>query len=55
MEQERARIAQDLHDDLGSGLTEVSLLASIPVTAQNAANANQPAGGAGAANGGIAG
>ncbi len=36
MEQERARIAQDLHDELGSALTEVSLLASIPVTAQDA-------------------
>ena len=36
MEQERARIAQDLHDDLGSGLTEISMLgararaASVP-------------------------
>lgn len=36
MEHERARIAKDLHDELGSSLTEVSLLASIPVTAQNA-------------------
>jgi len=26
LEQERARIAQDLHDELGSGLTEVSML-----------------------------
>jgi len=26
MEQERARVAQDLHDELGSGLTEVSML-----------------------------
>jgi signal transduction histidine kinase len=26
MEQERARIAQDLHDDLGSGLTEITML-----------------------------
>jgi signal transduction histidine kinase len=26
MEQERARVAQDLHDDLGSGLTEISML-----------------------------
>jgi signal transduction histidine kinase len=28
MEQERARIAQDLHDDLGSGFTEISMLAA---------------------------
>jgi len=37
MEQERARIAQDLHDDLGSGLTEITMLgvrarsASVPL------------------------
>jgi signal transduction histidine kinase len=30
MEQERARIAQDLHDELGSGLTEISMLAAVP-------------------------
>jgi signal transduction histidine kinase len=36
MEQERARIAQDLHDELGSGLTEITMLgararsASVP-------------------------
>lgn len=30
MEQERARVAQDLHDELGSGLTEISMLAAIP-------------------------
>src|SRR5208282_3779084 len=36
MEQEKARIAQDLHDELGSGLTEISMLgararsASVP-------------------------
>src|SRR5207342_2827669 len=26
MEQERARVAQDLHDELGSSLTEISML-----------------------------
>ena len=39
MEQERARVAQDLHDDLGSGLTEISMLASIP---KNNAEAHLP-------------
>ena len=29
MEQERARIAQDLHDDLGSGITEISMLVAV--------------------------
>jgi signal transduction histidine kinase len=29
MEQERGRIAQDLHDELGSGLTEISMLSTI--------------------------
>lgn len=29
MEQERTRMAQDLHDELGAGLTEMSLLASL--------------------------
>jgi len=29
VEQERARIAQDLHDDLGAGLTEVNMLTSL--------------------------
>lgn len=28
MEQERARVAQDLHDELGSGLTEISMLSA---------------------------
>ena len=28
-EQERARVAQDLHDDLGAGLTEISMLSSL--------------------------
>jgi signal transduction histidine kinase len=29
MEQERARVAQDLHDDLGAGLTEISVLSAL--------------------------
>ena len=29
IEQERARVAQDLHDDLGAGLTEVNMLTSL--------------------------
>ncbi len=29
MEQERTRVAQDLHDELGAGLTEMSLLGSL--------------------------
>ncbi|MGD1089384.1 MAG: ATP-binding protein [Verrucomicrobiota bacterium] len=29
MEQERARIAQDLHDELGSGLTEITMLGAL--------------------------
>jgi signal transduction histidine kinase len=33
IEQERARIAQDLHDDLGSGLTEITMLAARARTA----------------------
>ena len=33
MEQERARIAQDLHDELGSGITEISMLVTVAGTA----------------------
>ncbi len=29
MEQERTRIAQDLHDELGSGITEISMMATV--------------------------
>jgi signal transduction histidine kinase len=35
-EQERARIAQDLHDDLGASLTELSLLAHLAAEAPSA-------------------
>ena len=35
MEQERARIAQDLHDELGSGLTEIGMLVTVPAPAGN--------------------
>jgi ligand-binding sensor domain-containing protein/signal transduction histidine kinase len=40
LERERGRIAQDLHDDLGAGLTEIGLMGSL---------AQRPAAGAGAA------
>ena len=41
-ERERARIAQDLHDDLGAGLTQISLNTAL---AQNPAMAPEVAGG----------
>ncbi len=36
MEQERARIAQDLHDELGSGITEISMLVTVAESASGA-------------------
>jgi len=38
MEQERARIAQDLHDELGSGITEISMLVTVAGSASDADN-----------------
>jgi signal transduction histidine kinase len=38
MEQERARIAQDLHDELGSGITEISMLVTVAGSASGADN-----------------
>ena len=38
MEQERARIARDLHDELGSGITEISMLATVAGSASAPAN-----------------
>lgn len=40
MEQERARIAQDLHDELGSGITEISMLATVAGTTPKNDNGN---------------
>jgi signal transduction histidine kinase len=41
-EQERARVAQDLHDELGSGLTEISMLVTVAGSAS--APSSNPAG-----------
>jgi signal transduction histidine kinase len=41
MEHERARIAQDLHDELGSGITEISMLVTV---AESASGADRGAG-----------
>jgi len=38
MEQERARIAQDLHDELGSGITEISMLVTVAGSAAGSGN-----------------
>ncbi|MDB6017827.1 MAG: Integral rane sensor signal transduction histidine kinase [Pedosphaera sp.] len=37
IEQERARVAHDLHDDLGSGLTEVNMLTTLTLSATTSA------------------
>jgi signal transduction histidine kinase len=41
-EQERSRIARDLHDDLGSSLTEISLLASVSLPSVASPENGQP-------------
>lgn len=38
MERERARVAQDLHDELGSGLTEIGMLVNVAKSASVAEN-----------------
>lgn len=43
LERERARIAQDLHDDLGAGLTEIGLLGGILQEAQEIPSGKQEA------------
>ncbi len=41
IEQERARVAHDLHDDLGSGLTEVNMLTSLVKSSTTSAEEKQ--------------
>lgn len=43
-EAERARIARDLHDDLGASLTEISMLAQITAEETHAASTRAPLG-----------
>lgn len=45
MEQERARIAEDLHDELGSGITEISMLATVAGTVKGPGGHLQEIGG----------
>jgi len=41
IEQERARVAHDLHDDLGAGLTEVNMLTSLVKSAKTSGEEKQ--------------
>lgn len=41
IEQERARVAHDLHDDLGAGLTEVNMLSSLAKSPMTSAEEKQ--------------
>ena len=41
IEQERARVAHDLHDDLGAGLTEVNMLSSLAKSAATSVEEKQ--------------